>query len=164
MGKSFATGVGKKVQVTFIAMDNGNYEMRIGDEIQDQLVFNKDKHQINGKPMSKADYFLIDFVLNDETTVGNLCVPPNPMEAFWVCTPAQQDPPICPKDASYDCRIFAVSTDPKHGILTVRNEDMSCFDFQFTLRFLPDRADPNIKANYVPYDPGGINQNGGSKN
>jgi hypothetical protein len=83
------------------------------------------------------------------------------MEAFWVCTPRQVDPPSCPECPSYDQEIFAISTDTSKGSLIIRNEDMTVYDFCFSLRFLPDGADPTEPSNYVLYDPIGQNDNGG---
>jgi hypothetical protein len=158
---SFATGVGHTVKVTFVAFDDGAYEMWQNGEQKSLLVFNKDKEKINGQPMKKKDYFLIEFTLDDQTTDGNLQVPANPMEAFWVCTPRQADPPSCPECASYDGEIFAVAADPDRGVLLIRNEDMTNYQFHFNMRFLPIGADPNVPSNYVAYDPIGQNDNGG---
>jgi hypothetical protein len=152
----------KTVRITFHAKDGGQYEMKENGVKKASLVFNKTGQTVGGQPMKKKDYFLIEFTLKDETTAGNLQVPPNPIEAFWVCTPRQQNPPICPQTASYDTDIFAVCVDPDKDTLTVRNEDDVVEDFMFTLRFLPAGADPKVPANYVAYDPIGQNQNGGS--
>ncbi len=152
----------KKVKVRFVAKDNGQYEMWKNGQQVSSLVFNKNNHVIGGQPMKKADHFLVEFTLDDQTTAGNLQVPPHPQDAAWVCTPRQQNPPVCPTAASYDDEIFVSCVDPQDGTITLRNPDMTNENFCFTLRFLPKGADPKVQANYLNYDPIGQNQNGGA--
>jgi|SRR5690348_16273663 len=161
-GAAFAQGVGKEVRVVFTAKDNGEYSMTMDGSPVDNLVFNKDDFQINGKGMKKKDYFVIKFTLDDKTTAQDLTVPLNPMNAIWICTPRQKTPPECPRSPSYDQQIYAISTEPDKGVVWVRNQDMTVEDFQFTMCFLKRGTDPSDPNNYVNYDPGGQNMNGGS--
>src|SRR5512146_2230870 len=86
-GAAYAQGVGKEVKVVFTAKDNGQYSMTMDGASVSTLVFNKDNFQINGKGMKKKDYFVVKITLDDQTTAKNLTVPPNPMNAIWICTP-----------------------------------------------------------------------------
>jgi hypothetical protein len=151
----------KTLKVTFLAMDNGMYEMKGGCVKSGQLYFNKDNESVNGEKMKKPDYFLIEFALDDQTTAKNLCVPANPLDAAWICTPRQSNPPICPKTPCYDSDIFVSAVDAENNTITIYNPDMIKESFQFTLRFLPVGADPKVPGNYLPYDPIGQNDNGG---
>jgi hypothetical protein len=155
---TFGQGVGKEVKVVFTAKDNGQYSMTMDGQAVTTLVFNKNDYP----GMKKKDYFLVKITLDDQTTAKDLTVPPNPMNAIWICTPRQVDPPQCPNSASYDQQIYAIGTDPDKGVLWVRNEDMVVEGFQFTLCFLRRGQDPANPASYVNYDPGGNNMNGGN--
>jgi hypothetical protein len=91
----------------------------------------------------------------------NLSFAPNPMHALWVQFGTASNPPPCPTTACHSDEFFAVCVDQRGKTLTVRNEDTNVADFSFTLRFLPNGADPKNQSNYVDYDPVGSNQNGG---
>jgi hypothetical protein len=158
----FANGKKKEIVVTFTAKDNGKYEMKQDGTVVQELIFNKDDYSVDGQKMKKRDYFLVKFVLDDQTTAGDLQVPPNPMNAIWICTPRQIDPPKCPSNPTYDQQIYALETDPDKDVLWVRNEDMSCEPWAFNIRFLRAGQDPASHSSYVAYDPGGANQNGGA--
>ena len=160
---AYAQGVGKEVKVVFTAMDGGQYSMTMDNNPVTTLVFDKNNYQINGQGMKKKDYFVIKFTLDDQTSAKNLTVPTNPMNAIWICTPRQKNPPQCPNSASYDQQIYAIGTDSDKGIVWVRNEDMIKEDFQFTLCFLKRDTDPSDPNNYINYDPGGQNMNGGTQ-
>jgi hypothetical protein len=162
-GAAYAQGAGKEVKVVFTAKDNGQYSMTMDGTSVSTLVFNKNNFQINGKGMKKKDYFVVKITLEDGTIAKNLTVPPNPMNAIWICTPRQKNPPECPNSASYDQQIYAIGTDSDKGIVWVRNEDMLVEDFQFTLCFLKRGTDPSDPNNYINYDPGGQNMNGGTQ-
>lgn len=154
---TYESGSAMNYNVKFTAMDNGAYQMTVKGAVVQTLVFNKDSYP----GMAKKDYFLIKFTLDDHTTARDLEIPPNPMNAIWICTPRQVNPPVCPLSAVYDQEIYAVSTDPTNNTLLVRNEDMESETFQFTLRFLRKGQDPSLNSSYANYDPGGQNMNGG---
>jgi hypothetical protein len=117
---------------------------------QNHLVFNK-----SNDGMKKWDYYLIEFVLDDRTTLG-LQFDPNPMKAFWVAMGDLVSPPPCPQNASYSDQVYAISDDPNGRSLTVRNEDDAVQFFRFSLGFVDSSGAPHR------YDPIGQNQNGGT--
>lgn len=155
---TYQEGVGQTVVVLFTAKDDGDYVMTFRGRQGSTLDFNKDEYP----GMEKKDFFVIQFVLDDQTTAKDLEVPPNPMNAIWICTPRQVDPPVCPLSPVYDQQIYALRTDPGSRSLWVRNEDMQKERFEFTLRFLRRGEDPSLNSSYANYDPGGNNMNGGS--
>lgn len=156
--RKLAAGSGVNLQVRFVAKDNGAYEMWVNGKKVNELVFNKDKVQ----GMKKVDFFVITFTLDDQTTANDLEVPPNPMDAIWICTPRQIDPPVCPNMPVYDQQIYALSTNPSGKSFVVRNEDRTIEPFMFAVRFLHSGQDPSLASSYALYDPGGQNMNGGT--
>ncbi len=113
------------------------------------LVFNK-----NDDGMKKWDYYLIEFGLDDRTTLG-LQFEPNPMNAFWVVMGDNVSPPSCPQTAHYEAQIYAICDDPNGRTLTVRNEDDTVQFFRFSLGFIDSDGNPHR------FDPIGQNQNAG---
>lgn len=148
-----AMGQAKTVKVKFTTEAGGKYQMEQNGAKKNQLVFNKTNDN-----MKKQDYYLIEFDLDDQSGL-NLSFAPNPMHALWVDFTA---PVTCPTSAVYSDEFFAVCVDPSGQKLTVRNDDSKVEDFAFTLRFLPQGADPKDQSSYVDYDPIGQNQDGGS--
>lgn len=157
---AWLTKEAKVIKLDFIAKSGGAYEIKENGTSKSSLVFNKDNDYINGKKMTKQDYYLIEFNLIDQTGL-NLGFAPNPIHALWVQFGTASNPPPCPTSACYSDEFFAVCVDQGGKKLTVRNEDSNVADFSFTLRLLPVGADPKNQANYVDYDPVGSNQNGG---
>lgn len=115
------------------------------------LVFNKSN---NG--MRKKDYYLVDFDLDDHTTL-NLRFNPNPMKALWVAMGDAMSAPPCPATASYCGDIYATSVDDNGNKMTVRNDDPKWQYFTFSLGFVGDPEDSEYR-----FDPGGSNQDSGS--
>jgi hypothetical protein len=113
------------------------------------LLFNK-----NDNGMKKWDYYLVEFSLDDRTSLG-LQFAPNPMDAFWVAMGDIVSPPDCPETASYSEQIYAICDDPNGRSLTVRNEDDHVQFFRFSLGFIDSNGEPHR------YDPIGQNQNAG---
>jgi hypothetical protein len=156
----FLTKEAKVIKLDFIAKPGGAYEIKENGMAKSILVFNKDNDDINGKKMAKQDYYLVEFALDDQSGL-KLSFAPNPMHALWVQFGTPSNPPPCPTAACHSDEFFAVCVDQGAKKLTIRNEDTNIADFSFTLRFLPEGADPKNPSSYVEYDPIGSNQNGG---
>jgi hypothetical protein len=152
-GNSAATAALKNVKV--IAKPGTtkpiDFELRSNLLKGSELVFNKDNDG-----MKKKDFYLVDFELDDQTSL-NLSFQPNPMKALWVNMGDAMGPPRCPDTAAYCDDIYAVSVDPNGKKITVRNNDAKIQFFSFSLGFI---GDPN-ESEYR-YDPGGQNQDGGT--
>ena len=114
------------------------------------LVFNK-----SDDGMKKADYYLIEFDLDDRTSLG-LVFDPNPMDAFWVSMGDNVAPPPCPATAAYSEQIYAIIDDPNGRSLTIRNNDDDHQYFSFSLGFIDEHGTA------YRYDPTGQNQNSGT--
>jgi hypothetical protein len=125
------------------------YDSNLKKGSNGHLVFNK-----NNDGMKKWDYYLVEFGLDDRTTLG-LQFEPNPMNAFWVVMGDNVSPPSCPQTASYESQIYAICDDPNGRTLTVRNEDDAVQFFRFSLGFIDSDGNPHR------YDPIGQNQNAG---
>ena len=151
----------KVIKLDFIAKPNGAYEIKENGSPKEKLIFNKNDDDINGKKMKKEDYYLIEFTLVDQSGLS-LSFAPGLKEVLWVrFGPESVPPPPCPTEACYSDEFYAVSVDQNGKKLTVHNEDSQKAEFSFTLRFLPEGADPTDPSNYVDYDPVGSNQIGG---
>ena len=124
-------------------------ESKLKDSKTDNLTFNKYNDQ-----MPKRDYYVVEFVLQDFTTL-DLRFEPNPMRAFWVAVGDKTTMPKCPDQASYSDEIYAIAdNDPTGKRLTIRNDDMSEALFSYALNFIDRDGNPHR------CDPGGDNQDG----
>jgi hypothetical protein len=140
----------------------GSYQFRpkseLWDEAEQHLVFDKGRHG-----MSKKDYHLVEFLLQDETGDG-LKFPPAPHDAMWVAQGAPLADRVCPDmNSKNDYSVMepiCVCDDGER--LIVRNDNPRREDWAFTLNFVRNGEDPHDRARYVNWDPGGSNQNGGS--
>lgn len=149
--------------VTLLASKDseGRYEFRpesdLWDEAEQELVFHKDRHG-----MRKQDYHLIEFVLDDRTGDA-LKFPSVPHDAMWVTTGADRAHRKCPDMhtvSNYDVmEPICVCDDGKR--LIVRNDNPRKEDWSFTLNFVKRGEDEADHSQYVNWDPGGANQNGG---
>jgi hypothetical protein len=118
------------------------------------LIFNK-----NTDGMRKVDHYRIRF---DIRGFGNspLRFTPSRDDALWVKKGAGAG--NCPTSAIHDMSdvIWIDEMDNDGEWIDVINMDMAVEEFWFTLNLVP-KTNPGSTA-YVPVDPGGGNQNGGS--
>lgn len=116
------------------------------------LVFDKSNNSMN-----KPDYYLVDFELEDKTSLG-LRFNPNPMKALWVAMGDALNAPPCPTSACYCDDVYATSVDQTNGTkMTIRNNDPKFQNFTFSLGFIGDPEESEYR-----FDPGGQNMNGGT--
>jgi hypothetical protein len=128
----------------------------IWDDPQGALHFHKDDHG-----MSKDDYHLVEFVLDDRTG-DDLRFASGPHDAMWVSKVEDPAHPVCPgKDTTSDYTVLepiCVCDDGKR--LIVRNDNPRKEQWAFTLNFI--KQGENEDANrYVSWDPITQNHNGG---
>lgn len=126
---------------------------------EEEFVFHKDRHG-----MRSEDYHLVEFVLDDQTGDG-LKFPKIPHDAMWVTEGAERANRTCPDMrtvSNYEVmEPICVTGDQKR--LIVRNDNPRQEHWAFTLNFVRRGADEADLGRYVNWDPGGNNQNGGSK-
>jgi hypothetical protein len=140
----------------------GNYRFQpssdLWDETQEHFVFQKDRHA-----MRSQDYHLVEFVLEDATDDG-LKFPPVPHDAMWVAEGAELSMRQCPDmNTENDYSVMepiCVCDDGER--LIVRNDNPRREEWAFTLNFVKRGNHPSDRRQYVSWDPGGSNQNGGS--
>lgn len=131
----------------------------IWDEARGEFVFSKERHG-----MSKHDYHLLEFKLDDQTGEG-LRFPKAPHDAMWVVEgheePGQRTCPDMHSVCNYDV-MEPISVSPHQRRLFVRNDNASQEHWAFTINFVKEGDDGSDKSRFVSWDPGGNNQNGGS--
>jgi hypothetical protein len=139
----------------------GNYEFRpqsdLWDEAEQEFAFHKDRHG-----MSKQDYHLIEFVLDDRTGDG-LRFPNVPHDAMWVMQGADRANRQCPDmhtPSNYDVMEPICVCDEQKRLI-VRNDNPRKEDWAFTLNFVKPGEDQSDRSRYVNWDPGGANHDGG---
>ena len=113
--------------------------------------------------MRAHDYHLIEFVLDDQTGDA-LKFPKVPHDAMWVTEGADRANRTCPDMhtvSNYDVmEPICVSDDQKR--LIVRNDNPRKESWAFTLNFVTRAANESDPSQYVNWDPGGTNHNGGT--
>jgi hypothetical protein len=143
----------KDVDVKITAKkENGKiiFEMEEGNRYTEILVFNKTKDKI-----SKNDFYVIKFTLDDQTGDGLEFDTGNPM---YLSKGSDKHVPKCPQNGNIgNPQGFASAVDPTNSkILTVTNFDMDeCF-YKFALNFKDAQGNRRI------FDPIYGNQDGGS--
>ena len=126
------------------------------NEVTNTFSFQKDKFT----GMKKKDHHLVQFrVVDDQTTTG-IRFPTDPKNGMWVINEAR-----CPgvtDTCQYDVmKPLAVIDDDT--LLAVNFNETKGQKFGFTLNFVRTNcADDTNPANFLPWDPGGDNQNGGA--
>jgi hypothetical protein len=129
------------------------------NEAEQEFDFHKDKHG-----MKTQDYHLIEFVLDDRTGDG-LNFPKVPHDAMWVAEGADRANRICPHmNTVSDYSVMEpICVTPDLHRLIVRNDNPRKEDWAFTVNFVKRGEDDSDRSRYVSWDPGGSNQNGGSR-
>lgn len=143
--------------------DAGQYHFRpqsdLWNESEEEFVFHKDRHG-----MSKQDYHLIEFVLDDRSGDG-LRFPDTPHDAMWVTEGAERAHRKCPDmhtSSNYEVmEPICVCDDQKR--LLVRNDNPRVENWSFTLNFVKRGEDASDASRFVSWDPGGTNRNGGQE-
>lgn len=118
------------------------------------LIFNKDKDK-----KKKEDHYLIRFDIKNFSQ-SPLRFTPNAADVLWV--KAGSGAANCPTAPCHDLpeTIWVADMDEDGAWIDVINMDMFKQEFWFTLNLVA-KTDPT-STNYVPVDPGGGNENGGS--
>ncbi|HXS48823.1 MAG TPA: hypothetical protein VN713_01725 [Sphingomicrobium sp.] len=113
--------------------------------------------------MRKADYHLVEFVLDDRTGDG-LKFPSVPHDAMWVAEVEDPQHPSCPdKDTNSDYDVLEpICVCDEGRRLVVRNSNPRAETWSFTLNFVKSGSDESDKASYVSWDPITQNHNGGT--
>lgn len=113
------------------------------------LVFNK-----NADNMKRVDHYRLRFDIKGFGS-SRLRFVPDIQNVMWVHTGN-----ACPEEQCAMPGVFWVDAMDGDGEwIDIINMDMTAEAFWFTLN-LVDKANPN-STDYVPLDPGGVNQNGG---
>lgn len=121
------------------------------------LHFRKDRHG-----MTKDDYHLVEFVLDDRTGDG-LHFPSSPHDAMWVIG-ADDGASACPDESSFsDYEVIEpiCVCDDGHRLI-VRNHNPKVERWAFSLNFVKGQNDESKTNHYVRWDPIIQNQNGGT--
>lgn len=121
------------------------------------LHFHKDRHH-----MTKDDYHLVEFVLDDQTGDG-LHFPSSPHDAMWVVR-TDDGASACPDESSvsdYEVIEPICVCDDGHRLI-VRNHNPRIERWAFSLNFVKSGADESDAGDYVRWDPIIQNQNGGT--
>lgn len=142
---------------------DGTYRFRPESELwnapEEEFVFSKDRHG-----MKAHDYHLIEFVLDDQSGDG-LKFPGVPHDAMWVCEGAKRSSRKCPDmntDSDFSVMEPICVCDAGKRLL-VRNDNPRKEDWAFTLNFVKRGENASDPSRYVNWDPGGANQDGGSR-
>lgn len=130
----------------------------VWNDSDNSLHFHKDRHG-----MRKADYHLVEFVLDDRTGDG-LKFPSVPHDAMWVAEVEDSQHPSCPdKDTKSDYDVLEpICVCDEGRRLVVRNDNPRAQTWSFTLNFVKSSSDESDKASYVSWDPITQNHNGGT--
>jgi hypothetical protein len=134
-------------------------ESEIWDSERDELVFSKDRHG-----MHSHDHHLLEFIVDDRTG-DELRFPPVPHDAMWVAAgheePGRRQCPDLHTSSDYSV-MEPISVSPDRRRLFVRNDNHQKQHWVFTMNFAKPGQE-NDKSRFVSWDPGGNNQNGGSR-
>jgi len=154
-------GVMHKVPLTADKDEAGHIRFRPHSDLWDSngmFKFHKDDHG-----MSKQDFHLVEYVLDDRTGEG-LKFPSVPHDAMWVAAIEDPDRPVCPgKDTKSDYSVLEpISVCDQGQRLIVRNENPRREQWAFTLNFVKGGADERDVDDYVSWDPITDNHNGGT--
>src|SRR3954451_24903359 len=122
----------------------------IWDEARGEFVFSKERHG-----MSKHDYHLLEFVLDDQTGDG-LRFPKAPHDAMWVVEgheePGERTCPDMHSVSNYDV-MEPISVSPRRRRLFVRNDNANKEHWAFTINFVKKGEDPSDISSFVSWDP-----------
>lgn len=141
--------------------DGGETRFNAGSDLWDEpsgaLHFHKDRHG-----MSKEDYHLVEFVLDDRTG-ERLHFPSTPHDAMWVIR-AEHGEDTCPdKNSVSDYEVIEpICVCDEGNRLIVRNHNPKVERWAFSLNFVKAGADESDADQYVRWDPIIQNQNGGT--
>ena len=119
------------------------------------FAFHKDKFS----GMRKKDHHLVHFTLVDDQTTTGIRFPEDPKHAMWVVNEARCPGPTdtCEYDVMRPLAVIDEDT-----LLAVNFNETKGQQFGFTLNFVRTNcSDDTNTANFVSWDPGGTNQNGG---
>ena len=120
------------------------------------LVFSKDKHD---PPMKKKDEHEIHFSLKQDPGL-TLEFAHSETDALWAEMGDEKTMPACPKsEPDEPCSIFYAERSTPNKLIVV-NKNPCQQNFSYTINFV-DRTNAGSKK-LIPYDPGGVNTNGGT--
>jgi hypothetical protein len=135
-----------------------NVQFRMDSDLKTgsrKLEFDKTKDK-----MKKDEDYEVQFSLND-TTGLKLTFAPSLDDALWVSAGDPVNDPPCPTSQCKNDQFRATGLSTDKMTLTVLNRDDNVEKIAFTMRFLPDKADPKDPKAYVEYDPISDNKDGG---